>query len=191
MDKDSLSERGRALEEDYFRRRDQELMERLRQKAASEASQREMGAATGLNDPAVLQELSELGFTPDTVALLPLLPVLQVAWAEGGVTPGERTLIEKLANARGIAPGSPADAQLMDWLANRPSDTVFDGAARLIRAMFAAGGTAVANLSPADLVAYCEEVAAASGGFFGLGRISSEERELLASIATDLEGRRS
>jgi len=42
-----------------------------------------------------------------------------------------------------------------------------------------------------DLVKYCEEIASASGGMLGIGRISAEERALLSSIAADLNGRRS
>lgn len=187
---DALHDRGRALEDEYFHRKDRELIERLRQKAAAEDGQRALGASTGVSDPEVLHELQALGFTPDTVALLPLMPVLQVAWAEGGITPVERHLIEKLANARGIAPGGAADAQLMDWLANRPTDEVFHGAARLTRALLDAGSGVVADLTADALVDYCEQVASASGGIFGLGRISGEERELLASIAVDLKGRK-
>lgn len=187
---DSLRDRGRALEDEYFRRKDQELIEKIRRKSAAEDTQRALGASTGLSDPELLHELQALGFTPETIALLPLMPVLQVAWAEGGVTPLERDLIERLATARGIAPGSPADAQLMDWLANKPGDDVFEGAGRLIRALLEAGSDVMGALSADDLVGYCEKVAAASGGIFGLGRVSVEERALLASIASDLKGRR-
>jgi len=189
-DHDALHDRGRALEEEYFRRKDRELIEKLRQKAAAEDAQRALGASTGVADPEVLHELQALGFTPDTVALLPMLPVLQVAWAEGGVTPVERMLIEKLATARGIEPGGAADAQLMDWLANKPGDDVFQGATRLIRALVESGARVVADLSAADLVDYCEQVASASGGILGMGRVSAEEKQLLASIAADLEGRK-
>jgi hypothetical protein len=189
-DHDALHDRGRALEEEYFRRKDRELIEKIRQKAVAEDSQRALGALTGVTDPEVLRELQSLGFTPDTIALLPLMPVLQVAWAEGGVTPVERHLIEKLANARGIAPGSGADAQLMDWLANRPSDAVFSGAARLIHALLESGSSLTSDLTADGLVDYCEQVASVSGGIFGLGRVSREERDLLASIARDLKGRK-
>lgn len=188
---DSLHDRGRAIEEAYFRQKDQELIDKLRKRAEAEVAQQALGAITGVSDPEVLHELQALGFTPDTVQLLPLMPVLQVAWAEGGVTPVERLLIEKIATARGIVAGGPADAQLMDWLANKPSDDVFHGAARLIRALLDSGSGVVADLDVDDLVGYCEKVAAASGGVFGLGRVSLEERQLLASIASDLKGRKS
>ena len=46
----------------------------------------DMIAKTGLSDPELLRDLNELGFTPETVTLLPLVPIVQVAWAEGGVS---------------------------------------------------------------------------------------------------------
>ncbi len=183
---DPLRERGRALEAEYFHRKDQELIARIRARAAAQATERELGELTGIDDADILHELQVLGFTPGTIALLPLMPVLQVAWAEGGVTPIERDLIEQLATARGIAPGSEADAQLMDWLANRPSDEIFDGATRLTRALLDAGSPIVGELTAEALVHHCEQVAAASGGIFGRGRVSRDEKALLESIATGL-----
>ena len=127
-------------------------------------------------------------FTPDTVSLLPLVPVVQVAWAEGGVTAAERTALVTLARSRGIEAGSAADAQLAQWLDAKPSDTVFASATRLIRAMLDA--SAQPNINADDLVAYCERIAAASGGMLGIRSVSAEERALLASITADLKGRR-
>jgi hypothetical protein len=184
-----IGERGRAMEEEYFRKRDRELIEKLRKAKADEDAKRAMGESTGLQDPALLQELLDLGFTPDTVNLLPLVPVVQTAWAEGGVTKHEFDLVMKLAAARGIAEGSPAHRQLADWLGTRPAAAVFAGAGRLIRAMLASGSEQVANLTADDLVSYCEQIAGASGGMLGLGRVSADERALLQAIAADLKTR--
>jgi len=186
---EKIGERGRAMEEEYFRKRDRELVEKLRKARADEDAKRAMGASTGLQDPALLQALLDLGFTPDTVTLLPLVPVVQMAWAEGGVTKHEFDLVLKLAAARGVAEGSPAHQQLIDWLGTRPAPAVFAGAGRLIRAMLDAGSGQVGDLTADDLVAYCEQIAGASGGMLGLGRISVEERTLLTQIASDLKTR--
>src|SRR5688572_21881559 len=104
-----LGDRGRSLEEDYFRKKDRELIEKMRQAAAAEAARLELSAKSGLQDPELLKELQELGFTPDTVVLLPLVPLVQVAWAEGGVSDAERKLILQLARSRGVSEGSAAD----------------------------------------------------------------------------------
>ncbi|MEQ1758338.1 MAG: hypothetical protein ABL986_08475 [Vicinamibacterales bacterium] len=181
-----LGERGRVLEDDYFRKKDRELIEKMRQASAAEAASRELSAKSGLRDPEMLEELQALGFTPDTVALLPLVPLLQMAWAEGGVSEAERTLILQLAGTRGIEDGSAADRQLRSWLSSRPDAQVFSSASRLIRATLDSEASGVAPLTADDLVKYCEQIAAASGGIFGIGRVSSEERALLDTIARDL-----
>jgi hypothetical protein len=192
-DHDVFAERRRALEEEYFRKKDRELIEKMRQAAEDEQARREMGRKTGLLDAARLQELQDLGFTPETVILLPLVPVVETAWAEGGVSAAERHLIVKLARSRGVAEGSPADARLQDWMDTRPEPAVFERAGRLIRAVLDAGGEQITGGSTADdLVAQCEKIAAASGGMLGIiGRVSAEERELLARIASDLKTRES
>ena len=182
-----IAERGRSLEDDYFRKKDRELIEKLQKAAAAEQTRADLGRATGLNDSALTQELLDLGFTPETVSLVPLMPILQMAWAEGGITPAERDLIVRFARSRSIDAGSAADQQLTSWMANRPSEDVFVRAGRLIRAMLDSGGAA--GLNPDDLVAYCESIASASGGVFGIGRISAEERTLLSNIAAALKGR--
>ncbi len=179
----------RAREDEYFRRKDRELIEKMQRATAENQARQELEAASGLHDPELLQELEALGFTPDTVSLLPLVPIVQVAWAEGGVTDAERTLILTFARQRGVDPGSPADAQLGEWLATRPSDDVFGRATRLIRAMLDNPSADRPVLKVEDLMRHCEEIAAASGGVLGFRKISSEERALLGQIEAALKTR--
>jgi hypothetical protein len=176
-------------EDDYFRKQDQELIEKMRKAAAEEEARRALGAESGVQDPEMLREIAELGFTADTVILLPLVPILQVAWAANGISPAERTLIIEVARSRGIHEGSPADRQLADWLAHRPSADVFARAGRLIAAMLAARSGAAHDLSADDLVKYCEHIAAASGGILGLGRVSARERAAIEEIHKALASR--
>lgn len=154
--RDHIAERGRSLEDDYFRKKDQELIERLRSaaladRARAEADQAraEMEQKSGISDLELLRDLEARGFTPETVMLLPLVPAVQVAWAEGGVSAAERDLIVMLARNRGVAEGSDADQMLAGWLSNRPGDEVFSQATRLIRAMLEAGTN---DLKPDELV---------------------------------------
>ena len=188
-DDDGLAGRKRQLEEDYFRKQDQELIERMRKAAAAVREREALEAKTGLHDPELLKDLQELGFTADTVSLLPLMPLLQVAWAEGGVSPQERRLIVDLARRRGITDGSPADAQLSEWLTRSPDTSVFRRAERLIAAVLAAGSSAAGDLTADDLVKYCENIAAASGGILGIGKISAEERTAISDIAARLKAK--
>lgn len=179
----------RSREDEYFWKKDQELIEKMRRASAAEQANREMGSRAGLNDPEMIQELAALGFTIDTIDLLPLVPVIQVAWAEGGVSDAERLLIVKLARSRGIAEGSAADRQLKTWLTTSPDPQVFTRSTRLIRAMLMSPTPAAAAMTRDELVKHCEQIATASGGLLGMRKISSEERALLSQIAAKLESR--
>ena len=189
-DKDIFAERGRSLEDDYFRKKDRELIEKMKHAAEAERSRLELGQRTGLTDPELLKDLQDLGFTPETLALLPIVPVIQMAWAEGGITPAERTLIGDLARRRGIAQGSAADRQLQEWMDSRPAASVFSRATRLIRAILDSGQDS-GIMSADEVVKQAEHIAQASGGILGLARVSHEEKAILASLASALKSRKS
>ena len=161
----------------------------MRKADSASRAHKELGERSGLHDPELLRELEQLGFTPETLSLLPLVPVLQVAWAEGSVSPEERKLIIDLARTRGIAVDSVADRQLREWLAHRPPQNVFTRAGRLIAAMLAAESPEMHDLTADDLVKYSESIAAASGGILGLGKVSAEERAALLQIQSVLKNR--
>ena len=187
IEDDGITNDIRSREEEYFRRKDRELVEKLRRTAEASEARRALESTSGIHDPVMLQELEALGFTPETVNLLPLVPIVQVAWAEGGVSGDERDLIEQFARERGIAAGSAADQQLTVWLEQRPSEEVFSRATRLIRAMLEQPGAGALTVD--DLIHRCEEIAAASGGMLGFRKISGDERVLLGRIQSALKGR--
>lgn len=186
-DKDAFKERGRALEEDYFRRKEQELIAKMREKAASDAARDAISARTGVADAQLLQDLHELGYTADTVSLLHVVPLVQMAWAEGGMSMRERDLIIEAARARGIETGSAADQMLAGWLAARPSEELFSTTLRAIAAMLASRPAAERDASEKDLVSYLSSIASASGGVLGWGAVSAEERAVLERVTRELE----
>ena len=104
-------------------------------------------------------------------------------------TDAERALIVRLARARGIAEGSASDRQLVDWLANRPAPEVFERATRLVRAMLSSSEQPAGVMTADELVKYSETIAEASGGIFGLNRISGDERTVLAALAAQLKAK--
>jgi hypothetical protein len=187
VDKDAFAERGRSLEEEYFRRKEKEVIEKMRRKAESDDQRKRLGERAGLADEDVLRDLHELGYTAETVMLLHLVPLIQTAWAEGGVSPKERDLIVKAARARGVDAGSAADAQLSQWLTQRPSDDLFEKTLRAIRTILQAQSPETRSASERDLLSLATAIASASGGIVGFGAVSEEERQILARISGELE----
>ena len=182
-----MGDRRRVQEEEYFRRKEQELIEKLQQRGREEATRRQMAERTGVADDEVLRNLQELGFTPDTVMLLHLVPLLQMAWAEGGVSDRERDLIIEAARAHGIEKGSAADQQLTTWLAHPPSDAMFERALGAVAAILQARTSDERESSQRDLVSRLTSVASASGGILGFGKISAEEQQVLTRVSEEIE----
>jgi hypothetical protein len=185
-DKEFLGDRRRSQEEEYFQRREQELIAKLQQRSQEQATRRSLAERSGVADEEVLGDLEALGYTPDTVMLLHLAPLLQVAWAEGGVSERERELILEAARARGVEPGSSADAQLESWLTSRPSAEFFDRTLRVIRAILQGQPPEEREASERDVLSYSTTIASASGGILGFGKVSAEEVKILQRIGEEL-----
>lgn len=180
-DDNAMGSRGKALEDEYFHRKEKELIEKLRKRRAAEAQLKELSEAIGIPNEEVLNTLQELGYTRETVALLHLVPLINVAWADGKVSRPERELILEAANMRGVEAASPAYQQLEDWLKNRPGEEFFEQTLRVIRHL------APGDEAAGDVLSQAMQVASASGGILGFGgKISAQEQELLSRIASAL-----
>jgi tellurite resistance protein len=186
-DKEFLGDRRRKEEEEYFRKREEQLIDKLRQRRSEEATRGRMAERTGMADEEILRDLEALGYTPDTVVLLHLVPLVEIAWADGGVSDRERALILEAARTRGIEAGSAADQQLTTWLAARPSADLFEKTLRAIGAILEARPSEEREADGRDLLSYSMAIASASGGILGLGRVSQEEQQVLARVTQELE----
>ncbi len=184
--KDIFAERERGMEEEYFLRKERELIEKMHAKLADEALREQMEEATGIHDEEVIEALQELGYTPETVQLLHLVPLLQVAWASGDISDEERELITQLAYTRGVQPESKAHLQLNEWLAKQPPPEFFENTLRAIRIFVAALPANQQTDAKQDLLSYCSRIAEASGGFLGFGSVSNAERKALEHISHEL-----
>jgi len=192
MDKDAFKERGRSLEEEYFKKHEAKLIAKLRERGRLEDIAEALAVKLKIDNPALLKRIMALGVTMDTAPAFLLAPLVQVAWGEGAVTARERATVLGLAEERGVAKASPAHAQLEAWMRDRPVDALFDAAIEAIKTGFSV-------LTPDEqaerikrVVDACRQVAEASGGLarlVGLGGVSSEEEALLDGIATTLRAR--
>lgn len=182
---------NRSKEEEYFYRKEKELFEKMRRRAALEEDSRVLSGAVGVADEEILRDLRELGYTVETVQLLYLVPLVQVAWSEGWVTQRERDLILQAARVRGIQDGGPAYQKLTEWLRERPPEDFFEKTLRVIRAILQVLPPDERESKKTDLVTYCTRVADASGSLMGFlhtgSKVTREERGLLQHIIAQLE----
>lgn len=186
MADDPLRDRGNSLEEEFFLRQNAELVERLRATEAREEARRQMLAASGLNDPALIDQLLDQGVTPASFVALSLAPLAAVAWADRTVDQKERAAILGEATAAGMDKDSDAYRLLEGWLTTQPGPslmTVWGGYARELSASLDHDQRMEVRES---LIARAKTVAKAAGGFAGIATISPEEQRVLDAIDSAL-----
>src|SRR5688572_15702703 len=169
MTEDAMAKRGKGPEEEYFHRKEQELIEKLRKRREAEAQMKELADASGIPNEDILKTLQELGYTRDTVSLLHLMPLISVAWADNKVSGPEREMILEAAQLHGVAKESAAYQQLIDWLTHRPSDEFLEQTLRVIAGLAGAAAPDAKGVDREKLLELSTKVAAASGGILGLG----------------------
>jgi hypothetical protein len=180
-----LADRRKALEEEFFKKHNERLAAELRLKRLTEEAKAEIGRASGIRDEAVLDKLVDLGIGAPTLAAMTLVPVVEVAWADGKMDDGERGAILRAAEEEGIARGTPSFALLEDWLRNRPPP-------RLLSAWRDYVGALCEEMLPQDrrklkseVLSRARAVAKAAGGFLGLGsKVSAEEAKVFGILET-------
>lgn len=182
-----MSTERRDEEETYFKQREIEQRRKLREKleaAAHELAEKHaIAQSLQTADLGVAERIKALGFSGATAGAFDLLPLVHVAWADGTVQKGERAAILKVLEARGMPAGSEGFQLLESLLEERPSDEYMSESLAVLKELVGPSGRA------ADVVSLCEQVAAAAGGFLGLGgKVSGEERALIDEIAGHLGG---
>ena len=186
-EKDIFAARERWLEETYFRKQDERKLDQMHARTETEADRARMAEITGLQDEDAITALQEMGFTSETVDLLHLLPLVEVAWAEGAPANRERELIFKLARARGIREGGEADQILDKLLTDQPSGRFFETTLHATRVLLEALPEEKRVRSRENIIAYCNEIAGIMyGGILGHAQIPDEERRLINHIAEEL-----
>ncbi|MBX7222804.1 MAG: hypothetical protein K1Y36_22840 [Blastocatellia bacterium] len=182
-----FSDPRKSNREESFRQIEQALIGKMRQRSEQATEHWELTAIVGVADEEILTLLHKLGFTRETIGILHLVPLIQVAWASGFVTAREREMVLMLSEQRGIQNGSLAWKQLIHWMDEQPSDDFFQTSLRIIRHILNTLTKTDQNLICASLLGFCIRLAQTSGGFLGLGsNISEGERAALDQIADEL-----
>jgi uncharacterized tellurite resistance protein B-like protein len=131
----------------------------------------------------------------DILELLPIIPLVKVAWAEGRITNRERELIFQAAEKNGIAPDSYPFQRLSDWLELHPTDDFYLESLELLSEQWKNLPDEERTLRHLELLSDCTNIAEASGGTYryaaGGPRVCDEEISAVRRIAEKINIRSS
>ena len=184
---DALHRRERALEEEFFQRKNQQLLDKLRATFEQKVTGEKLQAATGITDPKVLERLVALQVRGETMAAFALYPLVEIAWADGKLDRAERDAILEAAAGEGILRGSPSYQALEAAMTEGPTEN-------RRKVWLAYARDLSSRLDPEErrdvrdeLLRRARRVALASGGVLGIARVSAKEKQVLDAITGAFE----
>jgi hypothetical protein len=182
MADNSLEERGRALENQFFEQENKQKLAAMKAKMEGQQTREELRKASGMTDEAVLDKLVSLGLRANTIAALSLVPLIFVAWADGSIQDNERNAILQGAHGKGLEQGTDGYELLTTWLSKRPADELFDAWEGYIKALASQLNDEQNRLLKNQIVGFAKMVATSAGGILGFGKVSGTEEKALNRI---------
>ncbi len=181
-DTQSFVASGRSLEDAFFLERDRILVERRAQLHRMARTRDVLADVSGIKDPSVLDQLLRSNVSPEAVAALAVVPLIEVAWADGHVDDKEREVVLAHARKQGIQEGSIEGDLLDRWLGQRPGPELLDAWGHYVEAICSAMDPSARARLRDELLQDVRAAAEASGGLFGLGAVSAKERAVLEQL---------
>jgi hypothetical protein len=178
----TLEERGKALEDQFYEKENANKLAAMKTKLDSQKTKDELRKASGMSDEAVLDKLVALGLRANTIAALSLVPLIQVAWADGQIQDNERVSILQGAHGKGLEQGTDGYELLQQWLAHTPSEDLFTAWEAYIKALASQLNDEQNRLLRNQIVGFAKMVASSSGGILGFGKVSATEEKVLHRI---------
>jgi len=127
--------------------------------------------------------------TEEDMSLLFLIPLVQMAWAHGAISPREKQAIFDAARKEGIDHRSSLNDTLDKWLVYQPGRQFYDECLGLIKNTLQAMTVKEREQKRNKMFERCRTVAASAGGKSPMDlnhHVSGEEKELLTELEQTL-----
>ena len=189
MNGDPLGAQSRRLEDLFFLAEDRKLIEKARQIEQMKLTREALKEVSGIHNDQILQKLMDLKIDPKTISCLSLIPLVEVAWADGEVDEKERAAVLAAASDSGVKPGSVEHGILESWVQRRPEPQLIEAWSHYVRGLCEKLSPEERKLLRDDIMGQAKAVAEASGGFLGLtSKTSSSEERVLKKLDSAFGG---
>jgi hypothetical protein len=179
---DTLQNRQVSLEDAFFLEQERKIIERQRARRQLEETRRDLSAASGICNAEVLDKLVSLNVSPETVASLALVPLVEVAWCDGNISETERKAVLD-ASHHAAANQATLDHELLaQWLTHRPAPELFTAWELYVKGLCELLSPTERQSLQKEILDHSRQVARANGGVLGVAPVSHAERAALARI---------
>jgi hypothetical protein len=182
MGKDIFEKREMYLEQEYFRKKEFDLLEKLKGVFQKKMDKESLRKASGVTNEELLDRMVDIQVKGEMMAAFQLYPLVEIAWADGDLSESEARSVLAAGEEHGIKPGTKAHEMLEQRLHRGPDPEV-----RKIWFLYA--DELKKTLSPAELETFradlldrARAVVAATGHLERLLIDVGGERRILAAI---------
>ena len=183
MSKDNIQEPRQSLEDMFFCKQDQKLIDQYRTLQKMKETQAALAKVSGIRNDAILKKLVELNIRPETLVSLSLVPLVEIAWADGHVDAKEKNAILSAVKQSKQALGSMDHGLLEQWLKQRPPPQLLEAWMHYMRGLCEQLSREEVTALKEEFIKQAQTIADASGGFLRLsGNISKSESNLLQKL---------
>lgn len=187
-DTDALHERGKALEDLFFKSVDEKLLDQLRQDMERKEAKEALSHASGIENEQVLDELIKHRVNAETWAAVSLIPLVAVAWADGQMDTDERKAINQAMEENNFSSDSASFQLVNNWLNKKPGSDLLNSWRLYVSSLKQNIDKAALNQMHNAVMERARNVAKSAGGFLGIKTISSEEQSVLDELEKTFSG---
>jgi len=171
-----------SLEDAFFRKRDAELIAEMRRREQVQSRKKALAEVSGITDDAVLDQLVAHDIHAETLAAFTIVPLVEMAWADGAIQTAEHRILLHAIEEAGI-PKEGVSYKLMEqWLTRPPEPKLMNLWQNYTKALLAELPPEAGERIRQSVIEQARALAVAAGGFLGFARISSEEERVLRTL---------
>jgi len=186
---DPFAERRKTLEDAFFKAKDHQLLDKMRSELAALEEKKKLAHVSGIVEQHVLDQLVKSGVTAESLTAVVMIPIMEVAWVDGSLSPDERDAVLNAAVEQGISADSASYELLKTWLKERPNPKIiaaWKDYVREVARMMPRGALAEFKCA---MINRATRVAESAGGFLGIATISKSERAKIDELSKAYDAR--
>lgn len=178
----NLEKNMNDLVEKAFFKENKKMEEKYRAMQQMKKTKEALAAVSGIVDDLVLEKFIALDLRPETLASISMVPLIEIAWADGTIDQKEKEAILSAVGKFGWTPDSLNYELLNQWLKDKPSTSLLTAWKHYVDALCHKMTNEEVDHFKKEIMEHVTIVAEAAGGFLGIGKISSEERGMIEQL---------
>lgn len=177
-----LRERGKALEEKFFKDQEAKAVEALREQIKLKEAQNSLASHAGITDESIVSAMVKQGVDVEAFIAIRMIPLVLMSWASGKVEAAELEILHNHMFSLGIDKNSPVHSLVDGWVKSRPNADLEKAWTSFMSAYLSTLSSEEQASLKNEIITTSIDIAQSEGGFLGIGKVSSGESELLERL---------